>query len=903
MSSVQNSSPGTTSTIAMGPQAASQRFGALPDTLREKIGSIHAFVLEEQRKISLESDTGEYAQRLNQLRAVTGEFEDHCLEIFERFVSIRNEADRIIAPGQSERGVSSLYRELEEHAVVRMRAEASFRKEIIEHQWKLCSDFIAQVGEIMTHLSQRRPPQGSKRLFFHNIVYHAARYAVIGVPEIPPNRMILPALQALGININSTNEKGLLPLVWAIKKGDIHVAKLIHELQSDGSGFDPSRRKGKTLSHYAVISDEPAVLELAYKVGDEERRDEKERTPLVLAILKGKVKSATFFYLKEPDPKPKVDMICWACWGVNFAHCAVLSDSQEILDLVQSWTKDGLNSFKDPYGEPKLFLYALEEGNRRSAAWLQAKGANTDFYNDPRVRNNLGMVRILVIAGCLIRKKYENGNTPLARAIIAGDPELAQELCNNGAMDINFRNAGGQTYLHLAVYSGNEKVQTLVMGCFNGDIDTRFEAHRDLLNHREETTEFSALTLALIQSSTIVACWLLDYDDAEFDADEIERHFNDLQVFKNLLFGSQVLVEKLISKGFTFQMLDEDGNTLLARAIIEGDLSLIQKMLIVFGMDVCFSNSKRQTYLHLAFRTSHSQVRQIVFEHYKKQLDVRIETQRQTINQKEMGTNHSPLTIALLQSDYPIIRWLLGINAEFDHPALTTFFSDHQNLSKFVYVARDIVETLSKRDFVFNWIFTINNQQISLLSRAISSIERDDPQCSAVMFLCSKCTEAHPSYGTVLHQALVEHDKFIKANGNPSVEKIQTLHNLVRVLVYWKPELLNQRNAEGMTPLFLAVQLGFMNTAEILHSRRASLEGCDNNRNTIFHLAVKGGVGALQWLEDKEFICDVNATNVDGKTPIELAQGSVEKLAAAKRLAWKKTPYTTGFRVMLGMRT
>lgn len=95
--------------------------------------------------------------------------------------------------------------------------------------------------------------------------------------------------------------------------------------------------------------------------------------------------------------------------------------------------------------------------------------------------------------------------------------------------------------------------------------------------------------------------------------------------------------------------------------------------------------------------------------------------------------------------------------------------------------------------------------------------------------------------------------------------------NVVKILLEYGVDIDVQNNG-GMTAVHWAVEVGYLDIIKCLVEKRANVEAKDNNGGTVLHWAAKfGKLDVVKWLVE-HVKADVNATDKDNKTPLDLAK-------------------------------
>lgn len=399
----------------------------LLDSFRDKLIAIIKRIGELQDRSgatnALNEDT---AVKLCRWRILTEELGHSCFRICQEVLTLEQQTEQRVSVHWTtvQKHLNDLTvwgKSLQTQREEAENAQVNHVKEVMAHQWNLCSEFIERAVQIKSKF----PDVGAVEEFrCHDFVYYAACCALTGVPLVKPNPVLIPSLKLLGIDIDSRDIRMRTPFFRAIKEGKWTLAAF---LEQNGASIRCSK---KTLSHYAVKLESLSVLDYAYRFGDLNKKDRHGRTPLEKAIYFRKRVAADFFYrrLNRPD----VESIRTED-GYNLVHQAVLSDSIEMLSLVQEWAKRSLITFVGPHGDSELFLFAVSNDKLCSARWLKDQGANTNFYLYSNGSENPVLWQRLFELGCGIKATNQGECSSFKAVLEAKKYLLARWLLERGA--------------------------------------------------------------------------------------------------------------------------------------------------------------------------------------------------------------------------------------------------------------------------------------------------------------------------------------------------------------------------------------------------------------------------------------------------------------------------------------
>jgi ankyrin repeat protein len=367
----------------------------------------------------------------------------------------------------------------------------------------------------------------------------------------------LPPLHILLLNIRRSLGKRAPShkLFAAINSStDTHLA-IIEEFIIAGANFNATNHHRDTVLHWACCMENTA---LALKIMEAKNialdaRNQRDNTALHVAMLNGNVELAS----KLLAAGAKLD-----CNGAKLdyrndqgeapLHIAVCSN---YTDLVLQLLEHGadIDCRNDPYGHSALHIATII-GNTELALKLIERGANIHCSNNNNEttlhmaasRGLLELTLKLIEEGAKIDTPNRNADTPIHLAIRARYDNLAMQLIKH-SIDLELPNNAGRTILHEAVISGSIATVELLIGA---------GAQVNSLSHH-----------ALI--------------------------FN---------LPSEI-ISYIIDEGIELHHKNQDGNTLLHLAALEGKVDTILKLMAVGAKIAEKNNAGRDalTIMHQAF--------------------------------------------------------------------------------------------------------------------------------------------------------------------------------------------------------------------------------------------------------------------------------------------------------------
>jgi serine/threonine-protein phosphatase 6 regulatory ankyrin repeat subunit B len=306
----------------------------------------------------------------------------------------------------------------------------------------------------------------------------------------------------------------------------------VNEFLSQEIDINSKDEQGKTPLIYAVDNSHEGIAELLITHGaDVNIKDENGRTPLCSAVLSGDLEIAELLISKGADVNEKLNdfsLLRYALWLENIDMARLLVHSgapfdvadrdgqtafrhavdygqKELVDLFVSKGADVSNIYKaasvgdiarvkalieqgvdvnakDEFGWTSLY-WAASMGQKEVAefllnagAWpdVQAEDGRTPLYQASGV-DAADLIELLIFRGANVNVKDESGDTPLHCAAWHGSSAAAELLISHGA-EINIIGNVGWTPLHSASYRGHKDFVELLL---SHGADIAVEDNRD----------------------------------------------------------------------------------------------------------------------------------------------------------------------------------------------------------------------------------------------------------------------------------------------------------------------------------------------------------------------------------------------------------------------------------------
>ncbi|WP_053228331.1 ankyrin repeat domain-containing protein [Spirochaeta cellobiosiphila] len=340
-------------------------------------------------------------------------------------------------------------------------------------------------------------------------------------------------------DINAPDSKGWTPLLLAARYGSMDINKALVE-----AGADPHTQIKQSGAGALTLSllngDYPDVPNYYISLGlDVDQEQPNGWTPLMTSIRYGN--------------EEQIKQILESATTVDNG-----SDPQ--------WTPVMLAI---RYGTPELVLDMIEKGYSSKTP----SSADSSALILASRYSSLEVVRKLVSQEASLEDTSPDGYTPLMMALRYGKKDIASYLIDAGS-SVNVDNEQGWSPLRLALrYDEEETIQKLI----------RRGAKIDQGQNKEGWTD---LHLAVRYDSARVARLLMSQD--------VRINYRNAQGYTALHLAVSYnpnIVMYLIDKGAGVNLLDNQGNTPLHRAVIAGNTKVVQ-LLLEYGADKNISNKE-----------------------------------------------------------------------------------------------------------------------------------------------------------------------------------------------------------------------------------------------------------------------------------------------------------------------
>jgi len=451
----------------------------------------------------------------------------------------------------------------------------------------------------------------------------AAAKSIFVAAEIGALDAIKKHLDA-GVDVNSLNKHKQTALHFAASAGQLDAAAVLLEAKADVAVADKYQ---KTALHYSARNGHKATTALLLEKGSAvNAKDGKNKTPLDYAIAKKRTEVIEL--LRAKSGKTTKELLA----ADDIFAAAEVSDVESIKKLLAGGAD--VNA-KNKGGYTALHLAAKRGQAAAAAALLEAKAdiglasksGKTALHYVAYYNGNLDLAKVLLDAGAAVNAKDGKNKTPLDYALSkkrtelaellraksgkttkellaaddifaaaeVGDVESIKKLLAGGA-DVNAKNKGGYTALHLAAKRGQAAAAKALLEA-KADIAAASKSGKTALHY-----------VAYYNGNLDLSKALLDAGAAVNAKDGKNKTPLDYALSKK----RTELAELLRSKGGkTTKELAAAENIFAAAEV--GDLEAIKKHL-EGGADVNAANKQDYTALHMAVRRGQKDAAALLLE-------------------------------------------------------------------------------------------------------------------------------------------------------------------------------------------------------------------------------------------------------------------------------------------------
>ncbi|CAH3039511.1 unnamed protein product [Pocillopora meandrina] len=404
--------------------------------------------------------------------------------------------------------------------------------------------------------------------------------AAVGGSEV-----IIETLLSSGLDINSSTNYGITPLMVAAANGHERAVNLLLS-----KGADPHLKDfmGRNLLHAAAYGGNTFIVESMLSCDiDIDSKDERSATSLIFAVINDHVEVVKYLLQRGADISLK-----YGFTKRNVLHIASQYGSVAAIEMLLSYELKP--DSRDGEGNTPLAL-AAAYGQKKAVDCLLEHGA------DPSLKGKIGwsLLHFVAVSGNVIiietmlskgldinargKTMCNDGTTPLMVAAVTGKERAVNLLLSKGA-DPHLKNFMGKNLLHAAAEGGNTSIVERALS-FDIDIDSKDEGSA------------TPLIIAVKGNHVEVVKYLLQRG-ADISLTYGPDKGNVLHIASQE--GSvAVIIEMLLSYDLRPDPRDGEGNTPLAYAAAFGQIEAVN-CLLEHGADPFLKGQNGWSLLHFA---------------------------------------------------------------------------------------------------------------------------------------------------------------------------------------------------------------------------------------------------------------------------------------------------------------
>lgn len=595
-------------------------------------------------------------------------------------------------------------------------------------------------------------------------------------------------------DINAIDENGNTALHAA---AEINDASLVLFLLCYGADPDLKNYNSQTSLHVAIENNSKASAQQLVNYGcNIFARDADGKTAMENAFQKDSSYYDIFITEKTAEQRDSIT-------GKSILHYFVEdADEMAIFTCVR---KNIPLSPKDNEGKTPLDLAFADienSGMAEIAAILITNGAeqvSSDFdYFQTAVANRN------------INYRFEDGQTPLHYAAIAGHKSITKYLLENNA-DTNVQDSSGATPLHEAVRYGHTEIAKMLLDA-GASVDAKDNLGKTpILLIIPEKQQQELYSLLISHKS--------DISGKDMYGDTVLHTATMTNV-------STQILSILVNAGADVNGRNKDGVTPLELAI-ENKITAHIKFYAEHGADINSKDQKGNTPLKMALKPTDSS---------DKTLEIILN--KQNIDSLDSDGNTPLITAITVDASQEKIQYILSLTEEVNAR------NSAGNTALYITVLKNrksIGEKLLAKNAD---IFSTNNKNNSPLSQALKN-----PQVMEWLITSKTIKDTDGIGNTALHYATE-----------------WGLENAVETLIT-KGANKEAKNANGETPIFSACKNNKPEIISLLAKKGCKINVRDNLGSTPLHVAVRwGNINAAEQLISLGI--NIDAQNVTGKTPL-----------------------------------
>ncbi|KAJ8668004.1 hypothetical protein QAD02_009667 [Eretmocerus hayati] len=400
---------------------------------------------------------------------------------------------------------------------------------------------------------------------------------------------ILNLLLGSGLSLETCDKQGRTPLHTAVILKDVQSVKLFIKARADVNAKDQT---GATCLHLAAKigkwdKDCMEIISLLLKAGARtEDIDQDERTPLLIAVMNGKIQMIK--YLIDANANVQASD-CQGATSLHLMNYAKISNS-DYSEVIQLLLSAGISL--DILFDKELLTplhYAVRAGNAKLVKELIKVGADVNAICmmqrtslhlalsslDKKDRASHQIIEELLKAGASLTERDGIGKTPLIDAIKFGDPNLLKQLIAAGA-DATVITNYKMSALHHAIWHDNLEIvnkHTPKM------IDILLKAGA-AVNSQDERNGRTPLHCAVYIGDILSVERLIrggaDVNIVDHSGMTCLHEVFDSHPKQDHYHG---IVQLLLKAGANLEICDKNGKTPLFHAVVIGDTKFIEQLI------------------------------------------------------------------------------------------------------------------------------------------------------------------------------------------------------------------------------------------------------------------------------------------------------------------------------------
>ncbi|KAJ9459123.1 Tankyrase [Diplonema papillatum] len=455
----------------------------------------------------------------------------------------------------------------------------------------------------------------------------------LGIAACNGREKIVRTLVESGADIDRCDHLSRNPLYFACRRGDVGTVSYLLE---HGADLNKKNDEGKTPLHTAVYRGFAPVVALLLKNGAATDQEDKNAwLPVHIAAQEGSVEVVELLLKHEAkvnSPNNK---------GTTPLHAAVLQKHEAITKLfidkgadLDSADKEGRTALHFAVLKRSLSITRMLVESGADVSKARNNGV-TPLHYAANADDNLPLAKYLVEKGAAMAKGDKKGNTALHVAVSRGQKAVAKHLISAGA-PVELRNMAGRTVLDIAQAAANIEMESLI------DVLSA-QARRDhALIRAVKSGDLEEARECLSQGST-VSC----------------RDRNGDSILHVAALGESVgALILLLEAGADVAAVNSDEASPLHVACLKGKDDMV-RIFLQHGADLRARDRLSRSPYHCAAEKGYEKVIRTLVQHEKKSGGEYVSA----INAQD-AQGRTPLYIATGQKKVSVVRFLLDNGAD-----------------------------------------------------------------------------------------------------------------------------------------------------------------------------------------------------------------------------------------------